>query len=154
MSRASSYRFEYTEKVYQYIDLIKDKLTEQKVKIKYFKGETFPEEYEVGSKMPTIWDLGRHLGFRATRLYEWEKKHPEFAEALRDYRELQKYFLIQNTLRGYYKENFAMFVMKNITDWSDTPKVKVDPKSLGDEEMIKYAKIALALIGGDREHKG
>ena len=151
MGRKTNYRPEMVEKIYKYIDSRRNDLEENRSRIKYFKGEACPEDYTIGARMPTIWDLGDQLGVRATKLYEWEKKFPELSEALKEYRELQKYFLIQNTLRGFYKEHFAIFVMKNVTDWTDTPKVKIDPKSLSDEELVRYAKIALSLMGGEQD---
>jgi hypothetical protein len=153
MGRPSKFNPEIIPKIYEYIDITRNELVETKVRMKYYRGEACPEEYHVGAKMPTIWELGSYLNVRTMKLYEWEKKFPELEEALKEYREMQKHFLIQNSLRGYYKEHFSMFVMKNITDWTDTPKVKIDPKSLSDEELVRYAKMALALMGGENEAK-
>lgn len=141
------------DKVYEFINQCKDNLTEVKLKVKYYKGEACPEEMEVGNKFPSTWELAQHLGIKVGRVYDWDKRHPEFSEALVEFRELQKHYVIQNTLRGYYKEMFAIFMMKNISDWTDTPKVKIDPKTMNDADLIKYAKMALAMIGAENEPK-
>lgn len=148
------YTPEMPDKVYEFIEQIHLNLTEMRQQTKYFRGKAFDETIERGCKLPTIWMLAKHIGVMVSTIYDWEKLHAEFSEALYEYRELQKHFLIQNTLRGYYKEFFAAFVMKNLSDWTDTPKIKVDPKSLSDQELIKYSKLALTLMGVAAESAG
>lgn len=127
--------------------MLAQQLTEIKQKIKYYKGEPCIEEYEVGSMLPTTWLLAEYLDISVFTIQEWDKRHEEFSAALKEFRELQKHFLIQNTLRGHYKENFSIFMMKNMFDWTDTPKIKIDPKTLTDDELIRLGKIAFNIMG-------
>lgn len=127
--------------------MLAHQLTETKYKTKFYKGEPCDEEYEIGGLLPTIWLLADYLGISVFTLKKWQKLHDDFSAALEEFRELQKHFLIQNTLRGFYKENFTIFLMKNMFDWSDTPKIKIDPKSLTDDELMRLGRIAFNIMG-------
>lgn len=71
--RPSEYRPEYINAVDEYLNECRDTT------------EVYGEEkpiVKVKVKLPTVEGFARKLGVNKTSLYEWEKKHPDFSNAL------------------------------------------------------------------------
>lgn len=81
--------------------------------------------------LPTFERFAFKIGVHRDTLHEWLKKHPEFSDAYKKAKDLQKDILIQNGLVGAYDKTFAIFVAKNVTDMSD--KVETDITSGGEK---------------------
>lgn len=53
----------------------------------------------------------------------WTEKEPEFFEAYKKAKEIQKEFLIYGGLTGLFNSTFAIFTAKNITDMRDQTQI-------------------------------
>jgi len=89
--------------------------------------------------LPTFERFAFKIGVHRDTLHEWLKKHPEFSDAYKKAKDLQKDILIQNGLVGAYDKTFAIFVAKNVTDMSDKQGIdhtssdgSMTPRTIGD----------------------
>ena len=78
----------------------------------------------VANPIPTFERFAFLVGVTVSTLWEWEKEHDDFSKAYKLAKSLQKDMLIQNTMLGFYKENFAKFFAINSTDMRDTVEHK------------------------------
>jgi hypothetical protein len=70
--------------------------------------ETYEEE---GQVLPTIAAFSRFVKVNKDTLYEWEKKHSEFKEAMDDLRAAQETALINNGLAGTYNSTITKLIL-------------------------------------------
>ena len=61
---------------------------------------------------PTIEGLASSLELGTRTLYDWEKTHADFSQAMDKLRDAQKQLLITNGLTGGYNTRFSMFLLK------------------------------------------
>jgi hypothetical protein len=61
--------------------------------------------------LPTIEGFALFLGVNKTSLYEWEKLHPEFSNALNKIRTEQQQRLLNSGLSGDYNSTIAKLVL-------------------------------------------
>ena len=81
---------------------------------------------------------------------EWTKKHPEFSEAYKKAKDVQKEFLIESALTGKFDRTFSIFTAKNITDMRD--KHETDITSGGKPiPLMNYTDVRNNL--GDQENQ-
>ncbi|MCK5608275.1 hypothetical protein KAR91_40715 [Candidatus Pacearchaeota archaeon] len=78
-------------------------------------------------ELPTFERFAFSIGVHRETLINWTEKHPEFFDAYRKCKDLQKDILIQHGLSGNYNATFAIFTSKNITDMKD--KCEIDNTS-------------------------
>ncbi len=71
---------------------------------------------------------------------EWTKVHPEFSEAYKKAKDIQKEVLIEGALTGKFQQTFAIFTAKNITDMRDVQETKnqTDVHVTGFENLSDY----------------
>lgn len=87
-------------------------------------------EYELRvNNFPKFHEFADSIEVNGDTVVDWaakenEKKYPGFSAAYKKAKELQKWFLIENTLAGLYNPTFSIFTAKNITDMKDEQKVK------------------------------
>lgn len=98
----------------------------------------------IAKKLPTFERFAHEIGVHYDTLREWatavtnpeaepekqELKYPEFSEAYKRAKFLQKEFLIQNGLQGLYPAASFIFVAKNITDMVDRQTIEHQDKDL------------------------
>ena len=65
------------------------------------------------------------LGYRTT-LNAWAEKHPEFANALKEAKELEEQRIRTGAQMGVYAAAFSIFTMKNIAGWRDKTELSGD----------------------------
>ncbi len=121
-------------------------ITVIKTSTRFIRGERVQYEEEVGGMLPTLYRACEYAGIKQDTAYDLMRRHGGFSRIIAELREMEKEFVIQNAVRGYYKEAFSRFIMINISEWSDAAKLRVDPQSLTDEDLIMYAKTALGLL--------
>jgi hypothetical protein len=73
----------------------------------------------VGNILPTFIRFALSIKVTDRTLDNWVRDFPEFAEAYRICKALQKDFIIQNGLLANYSAPFSIFTAKNITDMRD-----------------------------------
>ncbi len=85
---------------------------------------------ETAAELPTFAGFAKKIGTTCQVLFQWEKTHPAFKEAMARARDLQGNILLQNSLRGNYASSFAIFTAKNLLGWKDTREETPVPGSL------------------------
>jgi hypothetical protein len=124
--RPTKYKPEYCQKLVKFFSkrLYKRVLIKKGVKEKGTK-----DEYKIiPNDLPFFSEFEIKNGLGIGRLSKWfkaknkdgEYKYPEFRQAYKKAKELQKIFLINNALMGNYNPTFAIFTAKNITDMKNT----------------------------------
>lgn len=74
---------------------------------------------KVPNYLPMFERFAFTIGVHVDTLREWKKQHEAFSAAYETCQQLQQELLINLTLRGAYKENFAKFYAQNITPLRD-----------------------------------
>jgi hypothetical protein len=105
-------------------------------------GGVVQEEVDVPTDFPTISGFAVSIGTSRRSIYEWEKAHFEFKEALNIDRSYQEVHLVTNGLRGLFSTAFAIFTAKNVLKWRDkhpdeTDQVNVNNNLAIDDEKLK-----------------
>lgn len=106
--RPSKYEEVFIEKVDEYLELHQDKEIHV-VKQSSDKYEMFDNKLKVD--LPTIEGFASFLGVNKTSLYEWEKEHEGFSNALDKIRQEQQKRLINNGLSGDYNPTIAKLIL-------------------------------------------
>lgn len=78
----------------------------------------------IAEDMPFIEAFARSIDVTHKTLLNWCDTYPEFLQAYKKAKEMQKEFLISNGLNGLYNPTFAIFTAKNITDMRDIKQVE------------------------------
>jgi len=97
MARPSEYKEEYIQAADEYLASQQDYQDEDLNKLRV--------------KLPTIEGFALFIGVNKTSLYEWEKIHPAFSNALDKIRTEQKERLLNNGLSGDYNPTIAKLVL-------------------------------------------
>lgn len=121
--RPSEYKEEYIKKVDEYLSTKEDEEIEREKKDGWY-------EYKLRANLPTIEGFARFIGVNKTSLYEWEKKHPKFSNALEEIRVEQKERLINYGLSGDYNSTIAKLILSSNHGMSD--KQELDHTSKGE----------------------
>jgi len=95
VGRPTEYAKEYINKVDKYLADHKDDISTKKV------------------DLPTIEGFALFLGVNKTSLYEWEKIHPVFSNALDKIRTEQQTRLINEGLSGNYNSTIAKLILSS-----------------------------------------
>ena len=107
------YKKQYCEEIIRFFDVPQTKI--QKVTQITASGVTEFNK-EVPENLPTIIGFARKIGVLSETLKEWADKYEEFSVSYRKALELEKEFLIQNGLKGFYQPNIFQFIASNLTD--------------------------------------
>ena len=111
----------------------------------------FHETIYERKKLPFLSLFARqYAGVCEDTAIEWTKVHPEFSEAYKKAKDMQKEFLIEQGLEGNYNTAFAIFTAKNITDMRDKQevehsgkdgepmKMEIDIKNASADELLRF----------------
>ena len=82
-------------------------------------GEEFTTYVQKPNNLPTFEGYSKKISVDVDTLKNWTREHEEFNKAYERCKQLQKDFLVQNALLGYYNTTFSIFLAKNITDLRD-----------------------------------
>lgn len=127
MARPSEYKEEYIAKVDEYLSTRTDEETEYH-KTRGEKSDGYDRIIKV--KLPTIEGFARFLDVNKTSLYEWEKIHPEFSNALDKIRIEQQNRLIDKGLSGDYNPVIAKLILSANHGMKEKTDVTTDGKAL------------------------
>lgn len=119
----STYRPEYCEQMVQFFSRPLTRVFMKKEIIKA-DGETIREYEEKGTQLPFFTEFAHSIGVTTSCLNKWKDKYEQFGTAYNKCKELQLNHLVQNALIFNYNAPFAIFTMKNITDWRDQTDIK------------------------------
>lgn len=123
--RPSKYRPIFAKRLNEYCN--KPPYTEQESIIVDKKGITINKKTRVPNDLPTLEEFALLNGISSETCVNWandinkngKPRYPEFLTAYKKLKDTQKRFLVVNGLRGYYKENYSIFVSQNFTDMRD-----------------------------------
>lgn len=110
--RPTKYKPIYIKQVDEYLVSRQD---EEVQVVKQANTEKGYEMYEtkVKVRLPTIEGFARFIGVNKTTLYEWEKDHPLFSNALEKIRQEQQERLLDNGLSGDYNSTIAKLILSS-----------------------------------------
>ena len=152
----TKYDPKYCDELIEFFSEVRYTKEIKKERITEHKNGTMTREVEyilVPSGLPFLSAFARKIGVCVDTLHEWANgrtgkdddaplKHPEFSDAYKKAKELQKEFLINNGLQGLYPPASFIFTAKNITDMRD--KVETDITS-GGEKLTPFEAILAAM---------
>jgi len=141
--RPSKYKKQYCEEIIRFFDVPQTKI--QKVTKITASGVTEFHK-EVPENLPTIIGFARKIGVLSETLKEWADKYEEFSVSYRKALELEKEFLIQNGLKGFYQPNIFQFIASNLTDM----KNKETKEHTGADGGPVQTKITVEFIQSDK----
>jgi hypothetical protein len=154
MGRPTKYKDEYCEKLIEYFDI--EPYVKEKVLYYYKNGDSKEQIQEVPNDLPLLSKFAASINVSRDTLHEWAHgidrdgnlKHPEFSDAYKKAKELQRAVLITNGLRGNYQTAFAIFTAKNLTDMRDKQEIEHSgsikqevEESILDEKIDKLLKL-------------
>jgi hypothetical protein len=129
--RPTTYKPEYVDKVYEYINSCQDEFKEWKVKYTSgIEGTNETIENIHFANIPTIEGFARYINTSITTMDGWRDNNPEFSGALEDLKYEQKQKLIQGGLTGTYNSTIAKLILSSNHDM----KERVDATS-GDKPV-------------------
>lgn len=126
VGRPSKYKPEYCDKIIEYCK--SHKLTERQVVKRTIKDDGSIDEVEEIRPLPppTMFGFAASIGVCDDTLNQWTKDHPEFSAAVRQAKQIMANHVVSNAMAGNAPNSFAIFMMKNISNWVDKTESKVD----------------------------
>lgn len=122
--RPEEYKATYIAKVSEYLASRSDTVIENKLKV----------------KLPTIEGFAQFIGVNKTSLYEWEKKYPQFSNALDKIRQEQQQRLLDNGLSGDYNPTIAKLILSANHGMREKSDVTSDDKPIMEGVEISVRK--------------
>lgn len=86
-------------------------------------GQQYSTYEERPNRLPFFSAFARKIGVNTDTLNEWGKQHPEFSDAFKQAKDLQREFMIENGVRGLYAAAPFVFSMKNMHEWRDQSSI-------------------------------
>lgn len=131
--RPSKYNPKFCEQIIEFFSI--EHTREELVITTTKNGSTREEMKTVPNPLPLFEKFAAKIDVHVDTMIEWTKaaypdnykvkrlrgklKYPEFSEAYKKAKQLQKAMLVSNSLMGLYSTPFGIFTAKNITDWRD-----------------------------------
>lgn len=125
--RPTIYKPEYADELRKFFDVEPTKVV---FKDRYNKtGDKWVEEVEEMEMFPTLAGFAAHIQVGRESIWEWERVHPEFSDAVQWAKAKQEHILVQNGLRGTVTPYFAAFVARNLIGYQDKSTIEVQKSS-------------------------
>ncbi len=121
--RPTKYDPQYSEDILEYFSV--EPWREVPVVTTYKDGTTKEDSKMVANDLPTFEGFARKIAVHRETLLNWLESYPEFFDAYKRAKDIQKDLLITNGLQGLYSAPFAIFTAKNITDMKDKTETEV-----------------------------
>ena len=115
--RPTKYRARFCQEIIDFFDVEPVEKTVKTITTK--SGTVIEEEVYLPVTLPTVEGFARKLGVCVDTLHEWRSVHPEFSDAFKRAKELQKDIWQQNSLLGLYNPKFTEFFGINIMGWNN-----------------------------------
>ena len=130
VGRPSKYDPKYCQEIIDFfdIDFFEERVVEKKEEL-FRDGSSksiFEKTLQVANPLRFISQFARKIGISRSEINLWAEKHPEFSEALKEAKELQREHLITCGLKGLFNPSFAIFSAKNMIGWRDEQYLKGD----------------------------
>lgn len=121
--RPTKYKEEYCKDIIEFFS-IPTTYEQEVTNVNKKTGEEFTTYIEKPNNLPTFEGYAKKICVDVDTLKNWTREHEEFNKVYERCKQLQKDFLVQNALLGYYNTTFSIFLAKNITDLKD--KIECD----------------------------
>ena len=136
--RPTDYRPEMVEKVRQYFS--------------DFEPFETVDGKRVANPPPMKIDIAKKLGVSRDAVWDWEKKHEEFGNAIKNGMEnVYPEILQTNAMLGLYAQPFAIFSAKNRMGWHDRQEIRhdvhVEPMVIKTEEGVSILTLGSRING-------
>jgi hypothetical protein len=92
--------------------------------------------------LPFFSAYGREIDVCEDTMIEWTNVYPDFSEAYKKCKSLQKEIIIKMALNNQYNSTFAIFTAKNMTDMRDQTSVQLQ----GDKEKPLQLEATMNII--------
>lgn len=129
--RPTKYKPEYCKSLVDFFDI--DAVIFKDITITYKDGTTCDKTEAEAAPTPYFSQWQKKIGIGRNTFNEWVEKYPEFQDAYKRAKDLQKEFLIETALKGVHNSTFTIFAMKNMCGWRDEHHLKSEHK---DEKEI------------------
>lgn len=123
VGRPSGYDSTFIQKVDEYLELRQDQEVDVQATDKQGK-DIYTSKIKVN--LPTVEGFAAFIGVNKTTLYEWEKIHPEFSNALESIRTEQHARLIDNGLSGDYNPTIAKLILSSNHGMAEKSETKTE----------------------------
>ena len=135
--RPTDFKEEYCQKADEYLELNQD---EDVQVVKQASTEKGYEMYDTKLKvrLPTIEGFALFLGVNKTTLYEWEKRYPNFSNALEKIRTEQHNRLINSGLSSEYNSTIAKLILSSNHGYKEKSDITSDDKPLPQQIAVVY----------------
>lgn len=130
MARPTEYKEEYVGRVEQYLTECQDDYEEWH-KTRGVRSDTYERVNRV--RLPTLEGFARFIDVNKSSLYEWEKEHKEFSDALGKIRVEQHDRLVNNGLGGIYSPVITKLMLSNNHGYREKTETDL---TTGGEKMI------------------
>ncbi|MDD5010502.1 MAG: terminase small subunit [Phycisphaerae bacterium] len=120
--RPTKYKPEYCEDIVKYFDIEYTK--EVEVCFTYKNGDTKETTELRAENLQFLSGFARSIGVCRDTLDEWCKVYPEFSDAYKKAKELQREHLITCGLQGLFPAAAFIFTAKNLTDMRDKTEIE------------------------------
>ncbi len=127
--RPSKYDRKFIESVDKYlkdnqddVDVVEESTNEKTGRTRY--------ESKTTVKLPTIEGFALYISVNKTTLYEWEKEHKEFSNALEKIRTEQKARLLNKGLSGEYNSTICKLVLSSNHGMSEKTDINFKGKPI------------------------
>jgi hypothetical protein len=128
MGRPSKFKKEYIEAIIEFFDREPNHVVEivDDEGKKTIATNKFGDAILVPCKLPTFEAFARSIGVHRETVLNWAEANPDFLDAIKRAKDIQKEILIQNGLLGAYDRTFAIFTAKCVTDMRENAPVQDD----------------------------
>jgi len=115
----TKYKPEYCKEIIEFFDIEHFNIITETTT--YKNGNKTEREVRVPAQLPFFSAFAREIEVTTETLNQWTKKYPDFSDAYKRAKELQKEMLINNGLMGLYNASSYIFTAKNIAGMRDNP---------------------------------
>lgn len=122
--RPTKYLEEYCDDILEFFNVDYTRKEVQEVIDK--KGNVKTTTITKANNLPTIEAYCQKLEIHVDTFYQWMKQYPQFTEAVKKAKAMQKAMWQCNSLNGLYRDSFTIFMGKNVFDWSDKQEITVN----------------------------
>jgi hypothetical protein len=140
MGRPTTYRPEYCEDIVNFFSV--DPIIEKDITVTRADGSTIDKtEYEA-APTPYLENWLDKIGTDRATLKYWVAEFPDFSNAYKRAKELQRKFIKEAALKNCHNAAFSIFMMKNVCKWQD----KEDENWTDKQELEHSGEVSISVI--------
>ncbi len=154
--RPTKYRRKYCEELIAYFSVEPTKEVTKTITTKH--GTVIEEPVQRAIRLPSLERFAANIGVSKQTVITWTENHPEFLDAYKRAKDLQKDILNTNGLLGLYDAGYAKFVAVNCTDMVEKtnhvfPDKDGNPQEIGALGSVEAAARIAYLVGEAMKRK-